>query len=203
MTNVTAGADMGTMPGPAPAVSLVEPRGPDGAPRRASVVLIGQAPGAPDEPGGPPGEPIQGRSLKRLVELARVPVSTFLMLFARANLLSYYPGPAEGGRGHAFDQAEGRAAAEALAPHLAGRRAIFLGKNVASCMRVPGTPWFQWHELKVPGGAAARVCTMPHPSGASDWWNDPDNRDLASAFLGTVAEDLARELSGELRARRS
>lgn len=99
------------------------------------------------------------------------------------NLLAEYPGPARSGKGDAFPRSRAAAGARRLAPSLAGRRAVLLGRAVAGAFRLPGdVPFLTWVEAEV-RGVRISVAVVPHPSGVNTWWNDAGNRRCARRFL--------------------
>lgn len=69
-------------------------------------------------------------------------------------------------------------AAENLACLLGGYRVIALGRRVARAIGCP-RDWFRWG-LSDAGFVGASV---PHPSGLSRWWNDPENLRQFVAFM--------------------
>jgi hypothetical protein len=155
-------------------------------------VLVGQAPARTSQGRGA----FRGPASDRLARLLGVSTAALRASVEPRNLLDYWPGPvAAGCSGDAFPMAEGRAAAERLAPTLAGRRVLLAGRAVAWCfaggavgLAGPRLGLFEWAEHEC--GFAA--CIVPHPSGASRWWNDPANRELARrellAILGLEPE---------------
>ena len=65
------------------------------------------------------------------------------------------------------------------------RRVLLLGSKVAEALCVRRT-LFTWH----PAPASFRVTTtyacLPHPSGRSRYWNEPENVEMARQFLTEV-----------------
>lgn len=149
-------------------------------------LLIGQAPGPKTDPGEPlhPATSLTGR---RLATLFGLEDHSYLTAFDRANLLYQYPGKV--GKEDRFPMAEAKLSALTLAPLLAGRTVILLGRNVCSAFRLDALPWFTWSEL--PLGSyrePAAVAAIPHPSGRCRVYNDPASRDEAAAFLRELVE---------------
>lgn len=70
-----------------------------------------------------------------------------------------------------------RRSAERLCRALSGRRVVFLGKAVAAAFGVRANS-LRWVEHR-----GMTVAVLPHPSGVNTWWNNPDNRAAASAFM--------------------
>lgn len=141
-------------------------------------VLIGEAP-ARTTVGRPP---FHGRSAARLARLAGV--DDLRDAFELANLLDRWPGP-ERGKGSAFPLALARESAAELAPRLRGRRAIFVGRRVATAFRVR-LPYLTWRAV-VAAGVPTMAAVLPHPSGVNHFWNDPASVELARAFLAEAA----------------
>ncbi|MCI0632491.1 MAG: hypothetical protein L0206_01015 [Actinobacteria bacterium] len=144
------------------------------------LLLIGQAPSATSNP----GSPLAGLSGARLARLSGVRLEELLERVEARNLLAAYPGKGGGRKGDAFPA--GAARAEAARVDLVGRRAIFLGKNVARAFGVSAAhPFFAWHDHR-----GARCAVFPHPSGTSRFWNLPANTKRASEFLAAALADL-------------
>lgn len=118
--------------------------------------IVGQAPGRTRGE----REALEGPCGDRFARLAGLGGVGELRARARlVNLLGEWPGRA--GKGDAF---------------LAGE-VLLLGRGVARAFRVD-SPFLEWRRV---GGAV--VAVVPHPSGVSRWWNCPENRARASAFL--------------------
>jgi len=135
----------------------------------SKVILVGQAPG-PREQGGI----LAGASGRRLAALAGMDLGDFLTKFERVNVLEQHPVD----RGDA-DLAIARA--DTMRAGWAGRRVVLLGRSVAAAFRLnpKAYEWFEVMELE-PGIEAA---VIPHPSGISNWWNDPENVERAREFM--------------------
>ena len=138
-------------------------------------MLVGQAPARTTEGRGA----FEGPSGVRLAGMLGVTLRELLGAADRVNLLDHYPGAhPTAPSGDAFPVDEGRVAAAALMPGLAGRDVLLAGRAVASCFRV-AAPYFEWREHE----AGFSACVIPHPSGASRYWNDPTRRRFACARL--------------------
>jgi len=141
----------------------------------SKLLLIGQAPGR----NGDPRRPLEGRIAGKMAELAGVPVGEWLDRTERMNLLGEFRGKA--GKGDAWDAELARKAADGMKKTIAGRRVLLLGRNVARAFGLVDLPWLTWMEAF---GAVAGA--IPHPSGIVLWWNSPENRERASAFLREI-----------------
>lgn len=158
-----------------------------------NTVIVGIDPGTagrgPLDPDFPSG--------RRLSEAAGLAADEFRLRFDRVNL---YPFPGERTR------EEQQGARENLLPILRGRRVIILGQHVQKSLGVWGEKmaWIR--------GDGFVYASVPHPSGLSRWWNDPDNLDMFRRFMKrslrpcihvegvdgsgktTLAEQLAKDL---------
>lgn len=115
-----------------------------------------------------------------LMRLAGLDLRRFYSLFARTNLLDYWPGRMRPGHaGDKFPLPGAREAARKLVPALPGfELTILLGRRVERAFGFPSRPWFEVseHRARIDGELKAfRVACFPHPSKASRWWNKPGN----------------------------
>lgn len=138
------------------------------------TLVVGEAPSRTST------APLDGPSGRRLAALAGVPFEELPARFELTNLLDRWPGRGSG-PGAAFPRAEARAAAASM--EIEGRRVVLLGKRVASAFGVVGDL------LDVVEHRGAEVLVLPHPSGASRWWNSPDGRARAEAALRSFVGD--------------
>lgn len=181
--------------------------------RPAPYVLVGEAPNravenfpgiwlAPDRTG-------KGHSANRLARHLDLDRTAFLRTFDRTNLLTRWPGRVEAGRaGDRWPAAEAFDEVPRLAAQLVGRRAILLGRRVATAFGLGGLDFMRWRDLEVwtsgpgvrsgssgsrestydpevesPFPARFRVAVLPHPSGANRWWNRRGNVEVARTWL--------------------
>lgn len=156
------------------------------------VLLIGEAPGKSGRPGDPA---LEGRAGRRIARLCGIEYEEYLRRFDRRNLLPEWPGKAPG-NGSAWPREEARAIArtnrfsrslDADAEERVGfrhyRDVVLLGRRVADAFGLRSTyPWFHPTLVMRP-----RFWVAPHPSGASRWWNDPENVKRAEAFWKRIA----------------
>lgn len=159
-------------------------------------LFVGQAPGRGLD-GWPALTGAAGDRLGRLAGLPYPPRSrpafAFMVATERVNLIERWPGRSPNG-GDAFPLDQARAGALALLSRLqaegrlAGRHLVLVGRGVAQAFNLEELPWFSWtpyEPLSVPG-VRFEVATMPHPSGRSRFWNDPENVEQARSFLGRL-----------------
>lgn len=188
MTPVAPTGDLASEPGGATQAGAVlastgttTPRLDLPLPADDRLVVIGQAPSNND-----PDKPLfpypPGCSGWRLAKMMGVSPWRFLSKTVRLNVFYEAPGPI----GY-FPVAEARERAAEIAPYLAGRRVVFLGKGVADVFGWRDAELLTWHLVPV-ANAWAVGAVVPHPSVGNRWYNDPDNRAAACAFLKTVLE---------------
>lgn len=164
------------------------------------TLVIGQAP-AKQTVGKPA---FSGKSGPKFAELLGVPFEELHQHFDLTNLLDFFPGPSPGekDRGDRFPIFEAKKRALDMLPELDGRTVVFVGKNVARAFGYSRDPYFRWVEQYVPyrpevaqgrRGAAAipsslffTYAIVPHPSGISHFWNDPENVETARRFMRTI-----------------
>ena len=141
-----------------------------------------------------------GRSGQRLASLLDLTLAEFLAIVDTVNLLARWPGK-HGGKyayrekGDRFPIATARRKANRLKKELHALRhpvVVLCGRRVARAFGVEGE-FLSRHRR---GGI--QVLLFPHPSGCSQWWNDPKNvraarRALLDAF-SAVTHCFARAL---------
>ena len=152
------------------------------------VALVGEAPSPafrPDvhDPNHYAMYPYPERSaagrLKKLLGWSR---TEYLQVFARANLLDFYPG-------QTFPLAVARPLAAPLAQRLAPRPLILLGRGVAGAFSLPTQEVCEWQDYLL-GSTLIRAAMIPHPSGLNQWYNQPGNRERVRAWLQQECEAL-------------
>ena len=176
----------------------------------ASALIVGEAPARTSE------LPLDGRSGRRLERLAGIGEGELAEWFALGNLLPAWLGNRErrtgphSAPGDLFDAAQAREAWRSL---LEGELAEFdyvllLGGRVRAVAGLAELPWFRWVGyagdvpphfgfwseepvlLGEPIAPAFQLSAMPHPSGASHFWNDPANHARAQTFMHRLVERL-------------
>lgn len=135
------------------------------------TILLGQAPGREGD-----GEPLSGRSGRRLASLCGLTMEQYLATFERMNLVDEHPGSA--GKGDEFfTTREVRELAERLRDRLTGRRVVVLGfVNAAGFGLTQPAFVFAPHW-------EGEFAFSPHPSGVNLWWNDSMNVLRARRFF--------------------
>jgi uracil-DNA glycosylase len=159
------------------------------------VLLVGQAPGADGDL-----RPLTGTMGLRLAEMAGYDPAdgdeAIGRWFSRANVLDYFPGKDETGKGHLFPIGHGRVAAAKMWPSLRDyERVLFCGRAVFECFRTCAygdvNEWrkawkdcepLTWHD-EFPSRPRLVFARMPHTSMVVPWWNDEANVLRASEFL--------------------
>jgi uracil-DNA glycosylase len=178
----------------------------------ASALIVGEAPSRTSE------LPLDGRSGRRLERLAGIGEGELSAWFALGNLLPAWlgnrerrPGP-HSAPGDLFDAAQAREAWRSLleAEFLEFDYVLLLGGRVRAVAGLSNLPWFRWapyyagdvpphfgawsEEPALRGGElepAFELSAIPHPSGASHFWNDPANHARAERFMRRLVERLA------------
>jgi uracil-DNA glycosylase len=168
--------------------------------RAPRAMLVGQAPGQTETTGGKPFAGRAGRTLFRWLERAGLDESAARELLYIAAITRCYPGPHPSGRGDRVPSPAERARCSdwlddelrIIRPAVVvpvGRLAIdrFLGPRPLDA--VVGRE----HTIEGEWGSATAI-PLPHPSGASSWVHQAENRvlleralDLLGARLGTSA----------------
>jgi uracil-DNA glycosylase len=165
-------------------------------------MLVGQAPGQTETAGGKPFAGRAGRTLFRWLARAGMDEPTARELLYISAITRCYPGPHPAGRGDRVPSPAERARCadwlddelriirpEIIVP--VGRLAIdrFLGPRPLD--EVVGSA----HEIEHPGGRAMAI-PLPHPSGASSWVHQADNRALLDRALDLLGARLGTSSSG-------
>lgn len=146
----------------------------------AKPLIIGEAPGKH----GDPTKPIEGRVGARLAACAGMPIEEFLATFDRVNLLEEQP--QDSPKGMQFNVKQAGKIARAIEPHFGvGQIVLLLGKRVGSAFGLKHVPYFETLAL-----SHAKVTIVPHPSGASRWWNETENELQMIRFMHKIARDV-------------
>ena len=161
--------------------------------------MLGQAPGSKEGEERRPWRGRAGRTLRRWLSLDE---ETFYATFYCAAVTRCYPGRASSGRGDRAPTHDERelcsfwreAELRLLAPELivtVGGLALHAVLRVDRLTAVIGT------RLAL---GPVPVIPLPHPSGASGWLNDPENRTRLDRALALVSAECARLQSSGLPA---
>ena len=164
--------------------------------RAPRAMLVGQAPGQTETGGGRPFAGRAGRTLFRWLERAGLDEPTAREWLYISAITRCYPGPHPGGRGDRVPSPAERARCadwldeelRIIRPNLlipVGRLAIdrFLGPRPLAAL--VGSE----HEISYDGGRA-HVIPLPHPSGASSWVHQAENRALLERALDLLGDRL-------------
>jgi uracil-DNA glycosylase len=164
--------------------------------------LLGQAPGIAE---GEERRPWRGRAGKTLRQWLQLDEDAFYASFYCASVTRCYPGPAPSGRGDRTPSATEQELCsrwrdeelELLAPQLIVTVGGLAARRLLGVARLTGAigKSYEWHD--------SIVVPLPHPSGASGWLNEPQNRARLGKALTHVRRELrrlARENDGRLLA---
>lgn len=155
-----------------------------GMPCALRGLVVGQAPPGPPEKLPASYLPLQGQPERRLARLAGLSPSELWSAFDRVDLIGWCPGPkgrkschfwSSGYRkhrcdGHRFPMRDARLAAGRLVRFGGLERysmVVLCGRLVAAAfgLKLQSVPWAE-------EAAGVRYLVLPHPSGASHFWND-------------------------------
>ena len=157
-------------------------------------MLVGQAPGKSELTDRRAFTGRAGRTLFRWLERAGLDEATFRREVYIAAITRCYPGPSSSGRGDRVPSPEEQARCapwldaelDLIRPALiipVGRLAIdrFLGREALD--QIVGRV-----HASVVHGRATSIVPLPHPSGASSWFNVPANRALLERAIDQLRE---------------
>lgn len=156
------------------------------------IVLVGEAPSARSDP----RYPFCGASGEKLAKLCGL--SGYLELRHAASLLNVLPKwPGKGFRGEKgsrFPMASARRAAKRM-KFDGATYVILVGRRVADAFAPPlrsfgydHLNYFDWTHVAQKDGSAIPFTCIPHPSGCNRFYNYPENRERASAFMRVIFE---------------
>lgn len=63
---------------------------------------------------------------------------------------------------------------------------VAAGWTVAKALGCHSDRWFAWHDCRLRDDSIRRIGLMPHPSGASTFWNDPEDRAFAGRWFANA-----------------
>lgn len=166
--------------------------------RRPRAMLVGQAPGKVEAEGGVPFAGRAGRTLFGWLSKAGLDERAAREQIYIAAVTRCFPGPHPSGRGDRVPtkQEQARCAdwleaeLRIIRPKLlipVGRLAIERFLPVLPLDKIIGTKRTVTH-----AGGRSTVIPLPHPSGASSWFYQKDNRKLLDKAIGLIAVELGR-----------
>jgi uracil-DNA glycosylase len=160
------------------------------------VMLVGQAPGKVEAEGGRPFSGRAGRTLFRWLHQAGLDETTARETIYIAAVTRCYPGPHPSGRG---DRVPTRTEQSSCADWLDSELRIIRPRVLIPVGRLaierflPNLPLSELigtrHTVQHAGGRST-VIPLPHPSGASSWIHENDNRRLVDRAIGLISEEL-------------
>jgi uracil-DNA glycosylase family 4 len=164
----------------------------------AVFMTVGQAPGRHEaEVTHLPFSGPAGRRLFRWLAQAGFDEAEFRATQAMVAITRCYPGPHPGGRG---DRVPSRAEQALCAPWLEAELALIrpkvlipigglaISKFLGNDSTMTDLIGAQFEHDGDAGRASVVVVPLPHPSGASQWFNAPDNKARLERALGVLAE---------------
>jgi len=170
----------------------------------ARVMLIGQAPGRVESEGGRPFSGRAGKTLFRWLARAGIDEATAREKIYISAVTRCYPGAHPSGRGDRVPSRQEQSGCSdwlenelrLIQPELlipVGRLAIERFLPPLPLSELIGTRRIVEH-----AGGRSLVIPLPHPSGASSWIHQDDNKALVDKAIGLIG----RELSGRRASRK-
>jgi len=146
-------------------------------------LIIGEAPGKH----GDPTKPCEGRVGARLAACAGLTFAEYLETFDRVNLLDEQPQDAP--KGMAFNVKLAVRKARMLEWSQIPERpfVLILGKRAGAAFGFTNIEYFQLVRINT-----VDAFVVPHPSGASRWWNVLENELQMIRFMRGVVRGLAK-----------
>lgn len=149
------------------------------------IILVGEAPGPRTDPRAPLFPMPRNSAGYRLFELTGLEWrSQYLARFQRCNIFANHPGTwdAQKWPKDKWLTREARFAADAMRFFFERRRVIFVGRRVAMAFGYGAEklPFLEWDYCAT---WRYQFACLPHTSGRSHWYNDPENKRAASEFL--------------------
>lgn len=158
------------------------------------IMLIGQAPGQTELTKRRPFAGPAGRVLFGWMHSIGIEEETFRQQVYMTAITKCFPGRARSGSG---DRRPSAAEIQLCRPYLEAQLAlirpevVLLVGGLAIERYFPKTPLVDLIGRRFERDGA-RFIPLPHPSGASRWLNDPDNRELLQQALKLVREEWER-----------
>jgi uracil-DNA glycosylase len=164
--------------------------------RNPRVMLVGQAPGKVEQEGGRPFSGRAGRTLFGWLHAAGLDEAAAREMIYIAAVTRCYPGAHPSGRG---DRVPTRVEQSSCADWLERELRIIRPKVLIPVGRLaierflPNLPLADLigtrHVVQHVGGRST-VIPLPHPSGASSWIHEADNRSLVYRAIALIADEL-------------
>ncbi|MFN2636613.1 MAG: uracil-DNA glycosylase family protein [Gemmatimonadaceae bacterium] len=160
------------------------------------AMLVGQAPGKVEAEGGTPFSGRAGRTLFRWLERAGLDEARAREIIYIAAVTRCYPGPHPSGRGDRVpSRLEQSSCADWLETELRIiRPAVLIPVGRLAIERfLPRVPLCELIGRKTTvshSGGRSTVIPLPHPSGASSWIHEGDNRALVERAIELIASEL-------------
>lgn len=159
-------------------------------------LIIGEAPGKSKDQIASLA-PLSGAVGVRLCQLAGIdPDPDHYCALGReydlTNLLSYWPGQSKNksgaySRGASFPVDEAVAAKRERVGEFDGKTIVLLGHRLMRVFRIHPRPFYEWN-----GWRSSCVVGIPHPSGLTRNYNDPEQRRLAGDALRQAIERASK-----------
>lgn len=165
------------------------------------VMLVGQAPGKVEAEGGVPFSGRAGQTLFRWLARAGIDEPTAREVIYISAVTRCYPGPHLSGRG---DRVPSRHEQSSCADWLEAELRIVEPELLIPVGRLaierflPDIPLAELIGTKRTvdhAGGSSVVIPLPHPSGASSWVHQPDNKILLEKAIGLIGQELGRVVS--------
>lgn len=171
------------------------------------VIMVGQAPSARGS--ADPRLALTGRPMQFLFTHCGLDLMRYIRAFERHNVATTWHGYRKGTdpkTGSRFTWRQYTDRIEWLKERAHGRRILCWGREVAGALfggtaanRMALLAWesftydvsgYQAGEPVRPVHSEFQAAILPHPSGLNRWWNDPDNRDAARAFMQHTVDEV-------------
>jgi uracil-DNA glycosylase len=162
------------------------------------MMLIGQAPGKVESAGGRPFSGRAGRTLFRWLDQAGLDEATAREMIYIAAVTRCFPGAHPSGRG---DRVPTRQEQSSCADWLDAELRIIRPKVLIPVGRLaierflPNLPLSELvgtRRIVQHVGGRSTVIPLPHPSGASSWIHEGNNKALVDKAIGLIAQEVGR-----------
>lgn len=145
------------------------------------IVLVGQAPSM----SGDPRRPLEGASGRKMASLLGMTFDEYLRNTHRVNIFKNHQGRLAKGDKFPLDRAKKKTMR--LQVPAGAAVVLLLGKNVAAAFGIRNAQFFdQRYMWPRNSSRIIEVRVVPHPSGVSRWWNEPENRRTAARRFAEI-----------------